>query len=81
MATSAAAIVNVTHKAWMVQTFRKRTKDGLSSSKRSSLPVLRMRRNRNAPRRTAQMTTSAHSRTARASGPLLKRIASVTTAM
>ena len=38
MATSAAAIVKVTHKAWMVQTFRKRIKEGLISSKRSSLP-------------------------------------------
>ena len=67
MATSAAATVNVTHSAWMVHTFRKRMKDGLSSSKRSSLPALRMRPKRNVPRRTAQITTSAHSRTTLAS--------------
>ena len=74
MAASAAPTVNVTHRPWMVQTLRKRMKDGLISSKRASFPARRTRRKRNVPRRTAQMTTIAHSRIARASTAWASRI-------
>ena len=53
----------------MVQVFRKRKKSGLSSSNRSSLPCLLIRRNRKLPSRAAQSTTMAANSMPRASTP------------
>lgn len=62
IAASAAASVKVTHNPCRVHVMRKRMKEGLISSKRASLPALRMRRNRKVPSRAAQTTTRASSK-------------------
>jgi hypothetical protein len=62
IAASTMASVRVTHNPCRDQVVRKRKKEGLISSKRASLPALRMRRNRKVPRRAAQIATRASNR-------------------